>query len=377
MGEEDRIQKKYPCVYMRGGTSKGVFFHEKDLPGDKAVWPELFLKVMGSPDSKQIDGMGGTVSSTSKIAVVKKSEREGVDIDYLFCQVDVSSPVTDMSVNCGNLSSAVGPFAIDEGLVEPVEPVTAVKIFNTNTGKRMEEFVPVKNGRACVFGSDEIAGVPGTGAGITVFFEEPAGSMTGKLFPTGKKKEMLEIPGYGELEVSIIDCSHPVLFVRAEVLGKRGTELTELNGEEEFMERIRRIRAAGAVRLGFVERWEDAQTESAAAPDVALISEAQSYMAMDGRKVNASEIDFCARAVSMGVFHKAYPVTDSIAVSAAAKIEGTLVHDISKAGEQGRVRFGHTSGIMDVTIEMSGEHVKRAGLIRTARRIMDGFIYIR
>ena len=193
-------QRKFPCVYMRGGTSKAVFFHKEDLPADESEWKDIFLKVMGTPDVKQIDGMGGTVSSTSKVAVISKSDRPGIDVDYHFFQVDIVIPRVDDSANCGNISSAVGPYAIDEGLVEPVEGITKVRVYNVNTNKVIEEHVRVQDGMACVNGDASIQGVPGTGSRIDMYFEDPAGAKTGKLFPTGLKKETIDVPGYGKAE---------------------------------------------------------------------------------------------------------------------------------------------------------------------------------
>lgn len=370
-------QVKIPCVYMRGGTSKGVLFHERDLPEDRSQWPEIFRKVMGSPDVKQIDGMGGTVSSTSKIAVIQKSRRPGVDVDYTFCQVDVSTPATDLTVNCGNLSSAVGPFAIDEGLVEPMEPITVVRVYNTNTRKRIEERVRVADGKACVYGSAEIAGVPGTGSPIDMFFEDPAGARTGKLFPTGKKREVLLIPGYGSVEITVIDCSHPVVFVCAEALGLRGSELIELNQNAPIMNLLEQIRGAAAEKLGFVSCGEDAKEQSPAAPDIVFVSQSQDYINLNGKSIHSEEMDLCVRAVCMGAVHKAFPVTDAIAAGTAARLEGTVVHDLAQNVQGNTVRLGHTSGILEVSVELDGETVQRAGLVRTARRIMDGFVYIR
>ena len=237
---------KYPCVYMRGGTSKAVFFHEKDLPEDKSKWDEIFMKVMGTPDVKQIDGMGGTVSSTSKIAVISPSDREDVDVNYTFRQVDIVIPRVDGSANCGNISSAVGPFAIDEGLVPAVEPITVVRILNTNTNKIIEEHVRVKDGKAMVHGDEVIKGVPGTGSRIDMYFEDPAGSKTGKLFPTGQKKEIFDVPGYGPAEVTVLDCSNPMVFIKASDLGIKGTELVELNQNKDVMEHIERFRGMAA-----------------------------------------------------------------------------------------------------------------------------------
>lgn len=192
MSEKDQKQRKFPCVYMRGGTSKAVFFHQEDLPADENEWPEIFMKVMGTPDVKQIDGMGGTVSSTSKIAVIKKSDRPGIDVDYTFRQVDIVIPRVDGSANCGNISSAVGPYAIDEGLVPAVEPITVVRVFNTNTNKVIEEHVRVKDGHACMYGDEEIKGVPGTGSRIDMYFEDPAGSALASFSrPVSRRKSLM------------------------------------------------------------------------------------------------------------------------------------------------------------------------------------------
>lgn len=370
--------KKYPCVYMRGGTSKAVFFHEKDLPEDKGEWEEIFLKVMGTPDVKQIDGMGGTVSSTSKIAVISPSDREGVDVNYTFRQVDIVIPRVDGSANCGNISSAVGPFAIDEGLVPAVEPVTVVRILNTNTDKIIEEHVRVENGHAMVHGDEVIKGVPGTGSRIDMYFENPAGSRTGKLFPTGQKKEIFDVPGYGPAEVTVMDCSNPMVFIKASDLGIKGTELVELNQNKDVMEHIERIRGMAAVKCGFVENWEEARTKSTSAPKVSIVSAPQDYVDMDGNRVKAEDMDICVRAVSVGALHKAYPMTVAVGTGSAARIAGTIVSEIA-VNDKGTdvVRLGHSSGITDVDIKMEGENVLKGGVTRTARRIMDGYVYIR
>ncbi len=370
--------KKYPCVYMRGGTSKAVFFHEKDLPEDKGRWEEIFLKVMGTPDVKQIDGMGGTVSSTSKIAVISPSDREDVDVNYTFRQVDIVIPRVDGSANCGNISSAVGPFAIDEGLVPAVEPITVVRILNTNTNKIIEEHVRVQDGHAMVHGDEVIKGVPGTGSRIDMYFEDPAGSRTGKLFPTGRKKEIFDVPGYGPAEVTVLDCSNPMVFIKASDLGIKGTELVELNQNKDVMEHIERIRGMAAVKCGFVENWEDARTKSTSAPKVSIISAPQDYVDMDGNQVKAEDMDICVRAVSVGALHKAYPMTVAVGTGAAARIAGTIVSETAVNDKSADVvRLGHSSGITDVDIKMDGEQVLKGGVTRTARRIMDGYVYVR
>ena len=370
--------KKYPCVYMRGGTSKAVFFHEKDLPEDQSLWDDIFMKVMGTPDVKQIDGMGGTVSSTSKVAIISKSDRPDVDVNYTFRQVDIIIPRVDGSANCGNISSAVGPFAIDEGLVPAVEPITVVRILNTNTNKIIEEHVRVKDGHADVYGDEVINGVPGTGSRIDMYFEDPAGSKTGKLFPTGQKKEIFDVPGYGPAEVTVLDCSNPMVFIKASDLGIKGTELVELNQNADVMEHIERIRGLAAVKCGFVEKWEDARTKSTSAPKVSIVSAPQDYTDMDKNQVKAEDMDLCVRAISVGALHKAYPMTVAVGTGAAARIPGTIVYETLKAPLEGDIiRLGHSSGITDVDIKMDGEKVLKGGVTRTARRIMDGFVYIR
>lgn len=370
--------KKYPCVYMRGGTSKAVFFHEKDLPEDKSLWDDIFLKVMGTPDVKQIDGMGGTVSSTSKIAIIAPSDKPGVDVEYTFRQVDIVIPRVDGSANCGNISSAVGPFAIDEGLVPAVEPITVVRVLNTNTNKIIEEHVRVEDGHALVHGDEVIQGVPGTGSRIDMYFEDPAGSKTGKLFPTGQKKEVFDVPGYGPAEVTVLDCSNPMVFIKASDLGIKGTELTELNQNKNVMEHIERIRGMAAVKCGFVENWEDARTKSTSAPKVSIVSAPQDYINMDGNEVKADTMDLCCRAISVGALHKAYPMTVAVGTGAAARIPGTIVNEIVKpAPDQDIIRLGHASGVTEVDVKMDGEKVIKGGVTRTARRIMDGWVYVR
>lgn len=370
--------KKFPCVYMRGGTSKAVFFHEKDLPEDPALWDDLFLKVMGTPDVKQIDGMGGTVSSTSKVAIISPSDRAGVDVNYTFRQVDIVIPNVDKKANCGNISSAVGPFAIDEGLVPAVEPITVVRVLNTNTNKIIEEHVRVENGHAMVHGEEAIRGVPGTGSRIDMFFLDPAGAATGKLFPTGNRKDVFDIPDYGPVEVSVVDCSNAIVFIRAEDLGIKGSELVELNNNKAVMEHIERIRCFAAKACGFVENWEDARTKSTSLPKVSIISVPQDFTDMDGNFTPADTMDICVRAISVGALHKAYPITVTIGTGAAALLSGTIVNELVKPMDgQTVVRLGHASGVTEVDVRIEGDKVIKGGVTRTARRIMDGYVYVR
>lgn len=370
--------KKIPCVFMRGGTSKALIFHKKDLPEDRQLWKDIFLKAMGTPDIKQIDGMGGTVSSTSKVAVVSPSQRNDADVDYYFVQVDIKKPNISDNLNCGNISSAIGPFAIDEGLVEPVSPVTVVRIYNVNTDKIIEAHVQVADGRAAVYGDEQIKGVPGTGSAIELYFESPGGAATGKTFPTGKKKELFDVPDFGPIEVSVIDISNAAVYVRAEDVGMTGTELTEINSNSQLMEHLERIRCIAAEKIGFVEHWEQARTDCTASPKIGILSRAQDYLDMDGNQVRAEDMDICCRMISVGSMHKAYPMSYAVGTGAAAMIDGTLVHELAGRGHgENSVVLGHASGCTRVNVVMDGEDVDKAGIIRTARRIMDGWIYIR
>src|SRR6056297_1452443 len=365
--------KKYPCVYMRGGTSKAVIFHKKDLPENREEWKDIFLKVMGTPDVKQIDGMGGTVSSTSKVAVISPSEQKYVDVDYDFHQVDIIIPRVDDSANCGNISSAVGPFAVDEGLVNPIEPITVVRVLNTNTNKIIEEHVRVKDGKSLVDGDEKIPGVPGTGARIDMYFEEPGGSVTGEIFPTGNKKDNIKISDKKELEVTIIDCANPFVFIKAEDLELNGTELLELNNDKSKMDLIEKIRGITAKRLGFVNNWEEAETQSTSIPKVSIISKPQDYIDLDKNKIKKKDMDICVRAISVGSVHKAYPITCYVATGAAAKVKGTIVSEIADIEkDRSIVKIGHASGIGTADVLVEKNIIKKVGVTRTARRIMDG-----
>ncbi len=371
--------KKYPCVYMRGGTSKAVFFHEKDLPEDKSLWDDIFLKVMGTPDVKQIDGMGGTVSSTSKIAIIAPSDKPGVDVEYTFRQVDIVIPRVDGSANCGNISSAVGPFAIDEGLVPAVEPITVVRVLNTNTNKIIEEHVRVEDGHAMVDGDGVIRGVPGTGSRIDMYFMEPSRCTDRKAVPDGQTARMYSMYRiYGPVGGDCTGLLEPDGIYRASDLGIKGSELTELNQNKDVMEHIERIRGMAAVKCGFVENWEDARTKSTSAPKVSIVSAPQDYINMDGNEVKADTMDLCCRAISVGALHKAYPMTVAVGTGAAARISGTIVNEIVKpAPDQDIIRLGHASGVTEVDVKMDGEKVVKGGVTRTARRIMDGWVYVR
>ncbi len=384
--------RKIPCVYMRGGTSKALFFHDKDLPSDAAERDRVILSAFGSPDRRQIDGMGGANTSTSKVAVIRPSERPGIDVDYDFGQVDINQPIVGKTMNCGNISSAVGPFAIDEGLVEAVEPFTEVHIFNTNTQKEIIEVVPVKDGMAVTEGDFAIDGVPGTGAKVTLKFVSPQGAASGKLLPTGHPKDVIEVEGK-RYEYSFVDAANPVIFVHPEDFGITGTEIPSVFHSRPDAEEICRIleiiRGTGAIRLGFAKDLEDARINSQTLPKIAFVTAPVDYTAGSGRAIGADQVDVVGRLFSVGMHMiDAYMGTGSICTMTAANTPGTLVNEIVCGGGKHpdnhaeHVRIGHPWGIIDVYADLEdlpdGTHIVKSGnLDRTARRIMDGFVYVR
>ena len=382
--------RKIPCVYMRGGTSKAVFFHDKDLPKDEKERDKVILSAFGSPDRRQIDGMGGANTSTSKVAVIKKSERPGIDVDYDFGQVDVNAPIVGKTMNCGNISSAVGPFAIDEGLVEAVEPMTEVHIFNTNTQKEIIAQVPVKDGRAVTEGDFAIDGVPGTAAKVTLKFVAPQGAASGKLLPTGHAKDTIEIEGK-TYEYSFVDSANPVIFVHPEDFGVKGTEIpSEFNALPNCAEICRIleiIRGTGAVTLGFAKDLEDAKQNSQTLPKIAFATKPADYTAGNGKEIKAENVDMVGRLFSVGMkMIDAYMGTGAICTITAANTPGTIVNEIARESlgtdRIEHLRIGHPWGIMDayadLKINEDGSHELLSGnLDRTARRIMEGYVYVR
>ena len=384
--------KKIPCVYMRGGTSKALFFHDEDLPKDAAERDKVILSAFGSPDGRQIDGMGGANTSTSKVAVIKKSERPGIDVDYDFGQVDVFAPIVGKTMNCGNISSAVGPYAIDEGLVEAKEPMTEVHIFNTNTQKEIIAQVPVKDGRAVTEGDFAIDGVPGTAAKVTLKFVAPQGAASGKLLPTGNAKDTITIDGKS-YEYSFVDAANPVIFVHPEDFGVKGTEIpSEFNALPNCAEICRRleiIRGTGAILLGFAKDLEDAKKNSQTLPKIAFVTTPKDYVAGSKRKIETDKVDIVARLFSVNMkMIDAYMGTGAICTVTAANTPGTLVNEIVCGGGKNptnrvtHVAIGHPWGIMDACADLKenedGTHsVVSGNLDRTARRIMEGFVYVR
>ena len=375
--------RSFKTVFMRGGTSKGCMFLESDLPA-REEWDDIFVQVMGSPDPKQIDGMGGCVSSNNKIVVVRKSTLPGVDVDYLVGQSIVGKAQIDYKSNCGNMTAAAAPYAVEMGLVENLtEPVTTVHMFNLNTNKYIDVTVPVKNGQFDNEGDCAIAGVDGTAGELKVNFLDPAGAKTGKLFPTGKAKEMLTLPD-GEIEATILDVSNPIVLVRAEDLGLTGTELpAQVDAERAVSARLEAIRGAACVKMGFAGNLADATENSPAVPKVGFVSASQDYMDISGKQVSGENMDICARVISVFKCHKACPLTAASAISVAAAVPGTIVHELARQTEPGRVRIGHPSGVMTMFPYLDNgakplDEIRGSGVAvqRTARRIMDGTVYI-
>lgn len=376
--------RKFKTVFMRGGTSKGCMFLKQDLPENRKEWDEIFLEVMGSPDPKQIDGMGGTVSSNNKIVVVWKSEKPGIDVEYLVGQVIVGKAQVDYQSNCGNMTAAVAPFAVEEGLVCVQEPVTTVHMQNLNTNKKIDVDVPCEHGTFAEHGDCHIAGVDGTAAELQVRFLSPAGAKTGKLLPTGKAKEELEIPGFGRIEASILDVSNPMVLVRAEEIGLSGTELPEeLNAMADKLELLEKIRGAACVRMGFAKDLKDATEHQPAVPKVGYLTEAKNFRDIAGADIGAADMDLCARVISVFKCHKACPLTSASAIAAAAKLPGSIAAEALRkpVSDGAPVRIGHPSGIMEIDANLQkgqeGYRLPWVSMVRTARRIMDGTVYIR
>ena len=366
-----------PAVFMRGGTSKGLFFHRRDLPAERAEWNALFLAALGSPDphGRQLDGMGGGISSLSKVVVVSPSTRPGVDIDYLFGQVAVEHAKVDYRSNCGNLTAAVGPFAVDEGLVQAEDGAAALTLHNCNLDQQIEARFQVANGRAVVEGETVLDGVAGTGAPIGLSFLEPGGAVTGRLLPTGRARDVLDLPGAGPIEATLIDASTALVIVRAEALGLTGVELPEaIEADGALTTRLEAIRRAGAAAMGL-------DPETASVPKVAFVAPPADATTLSGAGLTAGAVDLSARAISMGRPHRALPLTAALALSAAARIPGSLAAEAARpaAGDGAPVRLGHSSGVAAVAVHLATADppcLARLTVTRTARRLMEGRVLV-
>ena len=371
-----------PCSIIRGGTSKGVYLLEEDLPEDRAQWEPIFLKIMGSPDRKQIDGLGGAASVTSKIAVVKRSQREDADVDYTFAQVSVDKPIVSYKGNCGNISSGVGPFAIEKGLVEVKEPVTAVRIYNTNTDKIIVAEIHTEEGQVKYRGDYRIAGVPGTASPIKMKFVSPAGTIGDRLLPTGNAMDILEIPDFGPVAVSIVDAANPLVFVKAEDLGLKGTELpADLDADEEKLDLLERVRGAAAVKLGLITDYRRSAWDTPGIPKMTFVATAQDYTAADGTAVSQDSIDLLSRMMSMQKTHPSYAMTGAMCTAAAAAVPGSVVAQVLKPGTDTQcIRIGHPSGVLEAGVDYrpGAEEpvIEDTFGFRTANLLMEGRAFL-
>lgn len=386
-------QIKIPATYMRGGTSKGVFFSLKDLP-EAAQVPgpardALLLRVIGSPDpyDKQIDGMGGATSSTSKTVILSKSTRADHDVDYLFGQVSIDKPFVDWSGNCGNLSAAVGSFAISNGLVDasriPHNGVAVVRVWQANIGKTIIAHVPITHGEVQETGDFELDGVTFPAAEVQVEFMDPAAEEEGgggSMFPTGNLVDELEVPGVGTFKATMINAGIPTIFINAEDIGYTGTELQgAINGDPKALLMFETIRAYGALRMGLISNLEEAAKRQHT-PKVAFVAKPADYVASSGKAIAAGDVDLLVRALSMGKLHHAMMGTAAVAIGTAAAISGTVVNLAAGGVERNAVRFGHPSGTLRVGAEATLENgewvVKKAIMSRSARVLMEGYVRV-
>lgn len=362
-------QRRVRAVYMRGGTSRCLVFHASDLPPAGPARDAILLAALGSPDpyGRQLDGLGGGISSLSKACIIGPPTLPGADVDYTFAQVEVQKASVDYNGNCGNCSSSVGPFAIDEGLVPAREGETLVRIHNTNTKKLIVAHVPVAGGEAAVAGDFELAGVAGRGARIALDFVEPGGAGTGRLLPTGRAREVI-----AGVEVSCVDATNAVVFVRARDLGLTGTETpAAVDADHDLSGRLEKLRVEAAGRMQM--------PESAAVPKIAFVAEPIDYTALDGVRHAAGGLDVLGRAISMGNCHRAFPLTVAMCLAVAARIEGTVVHEVART-HPGDVRLGHPSGVLpldaSVGVRDGRPWAEKVTVYRTARRLMEGFVRV-
>jgi 2-methylaconitate cis-trans-isomerase PrpF len=378
-------QLKIPAVFMRGGTSNAVVFHAKDLPQDRAQWDEIFLAAIGSPDpyGRQLDGMGGGVSSLSKVCIVGPSSRPDADIDYTFAQVQVKEAKVDYGANCGNMSSAMGPFAVDEGLVKSTGKDALVKVHNTNTKKIIWSRFPLDDGQAAVDGDLAIPGVAGTGAPVKLEFREPGGATTGKLLPTGNVADTLDVPGVGKIRVSMVDAANACVFVRAADLGIRGTELPdEIDANPELLRKLAAIRIAASVAMGITKTPEDA-AKRASVPFVGFISVPQDAKTLTGDTLKSADMDLTARMMSNGQPHRALPLTCTLCMAVAARLEGSVVNETARANAnpEAEIRISMPSGILTAAAsvrKLEGQwYAEQGAFYRTQRRMFEGQVVVR
>lgn len=373
---------KIPAVFIRGGTSKGVFFNEADLPKSQQARDDLFLQVIGSPDpyQRQLNGMGGGISSLSKVVVIERSTRADVDIDYTFVQIAVDKPVADYGQACGNLSSAVGPYAVEEGLLSVADGETTVRVYNTNTDKRFLVHFQVKDGRAVETGDYTMSGVAGSGAQIRLDYLDPGGSKCAAFLPSGNEIDTLDFPGYGPLAVSMIDATNPVVFVDGTALGINGLESPEtLETNTELMALLDQIRRQAGVLMGLAATPEEVPLSN---PKIAMLLPPTAYTTISGEKIAADEHDIGIRIVSMERLHRAVTGTGAMCLAAACMVDGSIPNTLTNPIQSGQdVRIATPSGVMTVAaqVERDGEgrwQAQRVTVYRTQRRLMEGRVVL-
>ena len=378
-------QLKIPAVFMRGGTSNAVVFHQRDLPADRAQWDEIFLAAIGSPDpyGRQLDGMGGGISSLSKVCVVGPPTRPDADIDYTFAQVQVKEAKVDYSANCGNMSSAMGPFAVDEGLVKVAGREALVRIHNTNTRKIIWSRFALDDGLSAVDGDLAIPGVAGTGSPVRLEFREPGGATTGKLLPTGNVIDTLEVPGVGRLRASMVDAANACVFVSAADLGLTGTEMPDvLDNSPEILGKLAAIRIAASVAMGIAANAGEAMRKKAV-PFVGFVSPAQDARLLTGEDIKSDQVDLTARMISNGQPHRALPLTASLCMAVAARLAGSVVHQAARAtgDPESEIRIAMPSGILTVAASVKQKngqwHAEQGAFYRTQRRMFEGCVLVR
>ena len=378
-------QIRIPAAFIRGGTSNAIVFHAGDLPADRAQWDEIFLAAIGSPDpyGRQLDGMGGGVSSLSKVCVVGPSTRTDADIDYTFAQVQVKDAKVDYSGNCGNMSSAMGPFAVDEGLVKVSGKEALVRIHNTNTRKIIHARFACDDGMAAVDGELAIPGVSGTGAPVRLEFRDPGGATTGKLLPTGNVVDTLDVPGIGKIRASLIDAANATCFLNAADLGLTGIEMPEvLDASTGLLEKLSNIRIAASIAMG-IGKDAAAAAQNRTVPFVGFVSGPQDSPSLSGETIKSDRVDLTGRVISNGQPHRALPLTVTLCMAVAARIEGSIVNQVARlnSNPDAEIRIAMPSGVLVVAASVKkvngAWHAEQGGFYRTQRRLFDGYVYVR
>jgi hypothetical protein len=368
--------RKLQAVFARGGTSKALLFHRRDLPADRGEWAPIFLAALGSPDpnGRQLDGMGGATSSLSKVCVIGPPTRADADVDYTFAQVGVDRPTVDYGANCGNMSAAIGPFAVDEQLVQVArDGEVTVRIHNTNTEKLIHARFQVQSGQARVDGPLQIDGVAGSGAPIRLEFRDLAGARTGRLLPSGGAAHEFQLPGGGAIRASMVDAGNPCVFVDARALGLDGTERPEqIESQAELMHALEDIRRQASIVMGLAPDEEHAAA-SRSVPFIGMVARVRPWVSLSGKQNGVEDADICVRMLSSGNAHRAIPITSALCVAVACRTPGTLPAEFCRS-PAGSLRIGHPSGVIVVDAEpdpVSGE-IRHASVYRTARRLFQG-----